>query len=34
MDKQKFELKKIRLNFPIDKQTKNIFGKHSVETFP
>ena len=34
MDKQKFDLRKIRLNFPIDKQTKNPFGKSSVETFP
>ena len=30
----KIRFEKDSLNFPIDKQTKNLFGKHSVETFP
>ena len=29
----KIRFEKDSLNFPIDKQTKNLFGKHSVETF-
>ena len=48
MDKQKFDLRKIRFelsngqtklrfekdSFELPKQAKNLFGKHSVETFP